>query len=104
VTGARRSGHIKIATMAIPLLLVLLYPLQKRIAIRTDFLESETSDTLLASGPMLKKLSLGYDSLLADIYWTRTVQYYGRRLGQPGQTSINWHHFSTSPRHLIHIF
>jgi hypothetical protein len=47
-------------------------------------LESETSDTLLASGPMLKKLSLGYDSLLADIYWTRTVQYYGRRLGQPG--------------------
>ena len=84
MTGARRSGHIKIATMAIPLLLVLLYPLQKRIAIRTDFLESETSDTLLASGPMLKKLSLGYDSLLADIYWTRTVQYYGRRLGQPG--------------------
>jgi len=25
----------------------------------------------------LKKASLGYDSLLADIYWTRVVQYYG---------------------------
>jgi hypothetical protein len=84
MTGATRSGQIKIAAMAIPLLLVLLYPLQKRIAIRTDFLESETSDTLFATGPMLKKLSLGYDSLLADIYWTRVVQYYGRRLGHPG--------------------
>ena len=28
---------------------------------------------------MVKKLSLGYDSLLADIYWTRAVQYYGQR-------------------------
>jgi hypothetical protein len=84
MTSTARSGQIKIATTAIPLLLVLLYPVQKRIAIRADFLESETSDTLLASGPMLKKLSLGYDSLLADIYWTRSVQYYGRRLGQVG--------------------
>ncbi len=26
---------------------------------------------------MLKRLSLGYDGLLADIYWTRAVQYFG---------------------------
>ncbi|MGB8851080.1 MAG: hypothetical protein WCC76_15290 [Candidatus Acidiferrales bacterium] len=84
MTGATRIGQIKIAVMTVPLLLVLLYPLQKRIAIRTNFLENETGDTLFATGPMLKKLSLGYDSLLADIYWTRVVQYYGARLGHAG--------------------
>ena len=31
----------------------------------------------LPSGKILKRLSLGYSSLLADIYWTRAVQYFG---------------------------
>lgn len=31
----------------------------------------------LPSGQTLKKLSLGYSSLLADVYWTRAVQYFG---------------------------
>jgi tetratricopeptide (TPR) repeat protein len=31
----------------------------------------------LPSPNVLKRLSLGYDGLLADIYWTRAVQYYG---------------------------
>lgn len=31
----------------------------------------------ISSPKMLKRLSLGYDGLLADIYWTRAVQYYG---------------------------
>src|SRR5262245_27568230 len=35
-------------------------------------------DILYISSPkLLKQLSLGYDGLLADIYWTRVVQYYG---------------------------
>lgn len=29
------------------------------------------------SPKVLKRLSLGYDGLLADIYWTRAVQYFG---------------------------
>jgi hypothetical protein len=28
---------------------------------------------------LIKRLSLGYDGLIADIYWTATVQYFGRR-------------------------
>ena len=37
-------------------------------------------DVLYISSPgLLKKLSLGYSGLLADIYWTRVVQYYGER-------------------------
>lgn len=34
----------------------------------------------LPSGKTLKRLSLGYSSLLADIYWTRAVQYFGNRI------------------------
>jgi len=33
----------------------------------------------LNSPKVLKRLSLGYDGLLADIYWTRAVQYFGFR-------------------------
>lgn len=31
------------------------------------------------SPKVLKRLSLGYDGLLADIYWTRAVQYFGSK-------------------------
>ncbi len=33
----------------------------------------------LPSSRTLKKLSLGYSALLADIYWTRAVQYFGAK-------------------------
>ena len=31
----------------------------------------------ISSPKLLKNLSLGYDGLLANVYWTRVVQYYG---------------------------
>jgi hypothetical protein len=35
-------------------------------------------DVLWVSSPKtLRRLCLGYDGLMADIYWTRTVQYFG---------------------------
>jgi len=37
----------------------------------------------LPSGEWVKRLSLGYDGLMACIYWTRAVQHFGRqRLGE----------------------
>ena len=33
----------------------------------------------ISSPKVLKRLSLGYDGLLADIYWTRVVQYFGSK-------------------------
>ncbi len=39
-----------------------------------------TEDVLFIRSPkVLKRLSLGYDGLLADVYWTRAVQYFGAR-------------------------
>ena len=34
----------------------------------------------IPSAKTLKRMSLGYSGVLADIYWTRAVQYYGRKL------------------------
>ena len=40
----------------------------------------QDADLLFFSSPdLVKKMALGYDGLLADLYWMRTIQYYGRR-------------------------
>lgn len=31
----------------------------------------------ISSPKLLKRMSLGYDGLLADVYWTRAIQYFG---------------------------
>jgi tetratricopeptide (TPR) repeat protein len=36
----------------------------------------------ISSPTLLKHLSLGYDGLLADVYWTRAVQYFGDKLNK----------------------
>jgi tetratricopeptide (TPR) repeat protein len=37
-------------------------------------------DLLYFSSPsVVKKMAMGYDQILADIYWMRTIQYFGRR-------------------------
>jgi hypothetical protein len=49
---------------------------------RMDQLRSSATleEVLYISSPKaLKRLSLGYDGLLADIYWTRAVQYFGTK-------------------------
>jgi len=48
----------------------------------TDQLRPQATieDALFVTSPkVLKRASLGYDGLLADIYWTRVVQYFGFR-------------------------
>jgi tetratricopeptide (TPR) repeat protein len=34
----------------------------------------------ISSPTLLKRMSLGYNGLLADVYWTRAVQYFGEKL------------------------
>jgi hypothetical protein len=55
--------------------------LQAGIDARTRTAKQERDELLLSSPSALRKISLGYDSLLADVYWTRAVQYYGSRVG-----------------------
>lgn len=43
----------------------------------------------LKSGKTLKTLSLGFDGLLADIYWLRTIQYFGEKSLQQRGSTLN---------------
>jgi tetratricopeptide (TPR) repeat protein len=51
--------------------------LQHRIDQQKAALHQERDDLVLRSGKLLKVMSLDYAPLMADLYWTRAVQYYG---------------------------
>jgi len=53
--------------------------LQHSIDGQLSALNEEQDEVLLRSGKMMKLLSLEYAPLMADIYWTRVVQYYGSK-------------------------
>lgn len=56
-----------------------LWPIQRRID-RTSTPFGESAEILyFHSGRTLRALALGHAGLLADIYWTRAVQYFGRK-------------------------
>jgi len=85
MSGRNHSRALGLALVAIPALFVAIGFLQMRIEAATRTVAQQQEQLLLRSGPMLKRLSLGYDSLLGDIYWTRAVQYYGSRVGNHGE-------------------
>ena len=72
-------------TMALLLLLVLplgfagIWHLQRSIDSQFASLSQERDEVLLRSGKLVKIMSLEYAPLMADIYWTRVVQYYGNK-------------------------
>jgi tetratricopeptide (TPR) repeat protein len=74
---------------AIPIVILLvglglLYPMQRHID-RAMPQEVVGDETLYLSGATVKRLSLGMEGLAADIYWIRTVQYFGGKLIDSGQ-------------------
>lgn len=77
------NAPLRIALIGVPLLLLAVAALQGRIDASTRSLGPAQEDLLLRSGRAAEKLSLGYNSLLADVYWTRAVQYYGARVVVP---------------------
>jgi tetratricopeptide (TPR) repeat protein len=83
MSRSSRTRLLWAAMIAIPVLFVVIAALQVRIDAQMRSAKKEKEELLLGSGGVVKMLSLGYDSLLADIYWTRAVQYYGARLGTP---------------------
>jgi len=74
------------ASIAVPLLFATVAGLQTRIDAETRSIAQKSDEVLLRSPAAIQKMSFGYDSLLADIYWTRAVQYYGARFAKKGAT------------------
>jgi hypothetical protein len=80
------------------LLLCLLFPgfagvwkLQEKIDTQFDGMHQEADDLVLRSGKLLKVMSLEYAPLLADVYWTRVVQYYGdKAVRQDANLELLW--------------
>jgi hypothetical protein len=83
VTGSSQTRPLWTAIFGAPLLFVAIVALQVRIDAQTRSEAAESRELIFRSGPMMEKLSLGYNSLMADIYWTRAVQYYGTSVGTP---------------------
>ncbi|MBI4854410.1 MAG: tetratricopeptide repeat protein [Acidobacteria bacterium] len=68
------------AVLIIIVCLSILYPLQKIID-ASHPPEEKVQQFLYVSSPThIKELSFGFDGALADLYWLRSVQYYGRQL------------------------
>ena len=72
------------AALGVPLLLAAIAALQARIDGSTRAFNNQADALTLPSSGAVRRLSLGYDALAADIYWTRAVQYYGARAGSLG--------------------
>ena len=75
------NGSRKVTVTASVLLLLSLaasvFILRRLDQVRTH---ATLEEVLYFNSPKwVKRLSLGYDGLLADIYWTRAVQYFGGR-------------------------
>ena len=65
--------------LVVPLGFVGIWRLQHRIDAERASLSEERDEVLLRSPKLVKAMSLEYAPLLADIYWTRAVQYYGNK-------------------------
>jgi hypothetical protein len=63
----------------VPLGFAGVWRLQKRIDAQQAAVQIEDNQVLLRSSKLVKALSLEYAPLVADIYWTRVVQYFGNK-------------------------
>ena len=73
--------------LVLPLGFAGIWRLQHDIDAQHASLSQERDDVLLRSGKLMKVMSLEYAPLLADIYWTRVVQYYGNKHAR-GQANL----------------
>jgi tetratricopeptide (TPR) repeat protein len=73
------SGRTWICYSVCLICAILIVPAQDRLESRLGPFRQD-SDLLFFSSPdLVKRMAFGYDGLLADFYWMRTIQYYGRR-------------------------
>jgi hypothetical protein len=65
--------------------------LQQGIDGQRATVHQERDDVVLRSGKLVQALSLEYAPLMADLYWTRVVQYYGNKHARrDGNLELLW--------------
>ena len=78
--------------MAVVALMTLAVRLQRERDDRYPPPETTEETLYLTSGGALQRLSLGYRSLAADVYWIRAIQHFGgtrQRIDTPGQPAAH---------------
>jgi hypothetical protein len=65
--------------LVVPLGFAGVWHLQKHIDAQQAAVQIEDDQVILRSSKLVKALSLEYAPLVADIYWTRVVQYFGNK-------------------------
>jgi len=75
--GQSRNGWIFLGLFL--LCAALIKPVQDRLEARLGDAGPEPDLLYFSSPSTVKRIALSYDRLLADFYWLRTIQYYGRR-------------------------
>lgn len=76
MTGVRRFFPLA----AFALCLGAIYPLQRAIDTSHDAEAVADEYLYLSDGDKVKRLAVGYESLLSDVYWLRSVQYFGDKV------------------------
>jgi tetratricopeptide (TPR) repeat protein len=72
-----RIRRVCISVLALAFLVLI--PLQQSIDGKLSAQMRAEELLYVPSGETLRRLCLGHEGLLADIYWTRVVQYFGRK-------------------------
>ena len=73
------ARHISAQALLVVLGFAAIWHLQQRIDLQQATAEVEDDQVLLRSGKLMKMMSLEYAPFVADIYWTRVVQYFGNK-------------------------
>ena len=76
------AGHSRSAWIFLGMFLLcaaLIKPVQDRLEARLGDAGPDPDLLYFSSPSIAKRMALSYDRLLADFYWLRTIQYYGRR-------------------------
>ena len=63
----------------------LLYPIQCWVDSNSTRQVISDETLYISSGVTMRRFSLGLDALIADVYWIRTVQYFGDKLLSTGK-------------------
>jgi hypothetical protein len=88
VTRLRSFADIGIALAATGVLMTFAVVVRRELDVRYPPPEPTEETLYLTSGAALQRLSLGYRSLAADLYWIRAIQHFGgtrQRVFIPGQ-------------------
>jgi hypothetical protein len=86
----RKSDKIVLAVLIAGIAAII--PLQSLIDRQTGNRVVEES-LYLPSGKTVKKLSIGFDGIMSDLYWIRSIQYFGAKVVHGGLTTGSNEHF-----------